>query len=151
MKRERALQGVLVGVGLFYSLCFYLLFDDLWHSTWLVKEHNDVRPMFLCFMAALGPCLLMAVKQPAKHRLMIFCGAFASLVHASTMAIQSVQASAHGMHRHDSPQDIIIFAVIGLLLLALFPRKADANVPVGPSNAGENGLDRDIAPLATLG
>jgi hypothetical protein len=151
MIRERALQVVLVGVGLFYSLCFYILFDDLWHSKWLVQEHNDVRPMFLCFMAALGPCLLMAVKHPSKHRLMIFSGAFASLVHASTMAIQSMQASAHGIHRQDSPQDIIIFAVIGLLLLALFPRKADATVAVGPSNVGENGVERDIAPLAILG
>jgi len=41
--------------------------------------------------------------------------------------------------------------VIGLLLLALFPRKADVAVPVGPSNVGENGVERDIAPLAILG
>jgi hypothetical protein len=27
------------------------------------------------------------------------------------------------MHRHDSPQDIVIFAIIGFVLLALFPRR----------------------------
>jgi hypothetical protein len=53
---------------------------------------------------------------------MIFYGALSSLAHASTMTVQSFQAAAHGMHRHDSPQDIIIFAVIGCVLLALFPR-----------------------------
>ena len=35
MKRERALQVVLVVVGLLYSFWGYLLFDDLWHSKWL--------------------------------------------------------------------------------------------------------------------
>jgi hypothetical protein len=40
MKRERALQVVLVLVGLFYCFWGYLLFDDLWHSSRLRK--NDV-------------------------------------------------------------------------------------------------------------
>jgi hypothetical protein len=120
--RERALQIVLVLVGLFYSFWGYLLFDDLWHASWL-SEHSDVMPMFLSLNTALGPCLLMAVRQPTKHRLIIFYGAISSLAHASTMTVQSIQAVAHGMHRHDSPQDIVIFAVIGLVLFALFPRR----------------------------
>ena len=120
--RERALQAVLVLVGLFYSFWGYLLFDDLSHARWL-SEHNDVMPMFLSLNTALGPCLLLAVRAPAKHRLMIFYGALSSLAHAATMTVQSFQAAAHGMHRHDSPQDIVIFAVIGCVLLALFPRK----------------------------
>ena len=53
MKRERALQVVLVLVGLFYSFWGYLLFDDLWYSRWL-SGHSDVMPMFLsCIPAAL--------------------------------------------------------------------------------------------------
>ena len=124
--RERVLQIVLVLVGLFYCFWGYLLFDDLWQARWL-GGHNDVMPMFLSLNTALGPCLLMAVRQPAKHRLMIFYGALSSLAHATTMTVMSFQAAAHGMHRHDSPQDIVIFAVIGFVLLALFPRKqADA-------------------------
>jgi hypothetical protein len=35
MKRERALQVVLVLVGLFYCFWGYLLFDDLWHASLL--------------------------------------------------------------------------------------------------------------------
>jgi hypothetical protein len=121
MKRERALQVVLVLVGLFYCFWGYLLFDTLWHSRWL--GHSDVMPMFLSLNTALGPCLLLAVKQPAKHRLMILYGALSSLAHASTMTIQSAQALAHGMHRKDSPQDIVIFVAIGVALLALLPAK----------------------------
>jgi hypothetical protein len=35
----------------------------------------------------------------------------------------SAQAVAHGMHRKDSPQDIVIFGVIGITLLALLSAK----------------------------
>src|SRR6266566_6747855 len=98
MKRERSLQVVLVLVGLFYCFWGYLLFDDLWHSRWL-SGHSDVMPMFLSLNTALGVCLLVAVNQPAKHRLMIAYGAWSSLAHGFTMTIMSAQAVAHGMHR----------------------------------------------------
>jgi hypothetical protein len=78
MKRERALQVVLVLVGLIYSFWFYLLFDNLWHAKWL-SGHCDVMPMFLSLNTALGPCLLLAVKHPARHRLMIAYGEIQNL------------------------------------------------------------------------
>jgi hypothetical protein len=142
MKRERALQVALVVVGLLYSFWAYLLFDDLWHARWL-HSHTDVMPMFLSLNAALGPCLLMAVKQPGNHRLMIFYGALSSLAHASTMTIQSAQAITRGMHRQDSPWDIVMFVIIGAVLLALFPRKAavaGASGSLGLASAGGNAV-----------
>ena len=122
MKRERALQIVLVVVGLLYSFWGYLLFDNLWHLKWLTR-HSDVMPMFLTLNTVLGICLLIAVKHPARHRLMIAYGAWSSLAHGFTMTIMSLQAVAHGTHRQDSPQDIVMFAVIGFTLLALLPPK----------------------------
>jgi hypothetical protein len=121
MKRERTLQVVLVLLGLFYSFWGYILFDNLWHSRWL--GHSDVMPMFLSLNTVLGVFLLLAVKHPAKHRSVIAYGAWSSLAHGFTMLIQSAEAAAHGMHRKDSPQDIVIFAVIGVVLLALLPAK----------------------------
>jgi hypothetical protein len=122
MKRERALQVVLVLVGLIYSSWGYFLFKALWHSSWLAG-HNDVVPMFLSLNTVLGVCLLVSVKQPAKHRSLIAYGAWSSLAHAFTMTIQSAQAAAHGTHRSDSPWDIVIFGVIGVALLALLPAR----------------------------
>src|SRR3984957_19878182 len=138
MKRERALQVVLVLVGLFFSFWGYLLFDALGHSSWL-NGHNDVLPMFLSLNTALGPCLLVAVKQPAKHRLMIAYGAWSSLAHGFTMTIQSAQAAAHGMRRQDSPWDIVIFVAIGVVLLALLPAKqpSAAGAPIGEPRFAE--------------
>ena len=130
MKRKRALQVVLVIVGLLYSFWGYLLFDSLWQSRWL--GHSDVMPMFLSLNTVLGVCLLLAVKHPAKHRLMIAYGAWSSLAHGFTMTIMSAQAVAHGMHRQDSPQDIVIFVAIGVALLALLPAKqaSPAGAPI---------------------
>jgi hypothetical protein len=139
MKRERALQVVLVIVGLLYTFWGYLLFDNLWHLRWL-NGHSDVMPMFLSLNTALGVCLLLAVKHPAKHRLMIFYGALSSLAHAFTMTIMSAQAVAHGTHRKDSPQDIIMFIVIGVAMLALFPAKqpSSADAPMSEPRLAEH-------------
>ena len=134
MKRERALQVVLVVVGLLYSFWGYLLFDNLWNDKWLNK-HSDVVPMFLSLNTVLGVCLLLAVKQPAKHRLMIGYGAWSSLAHAFTMTIMSAQAIVHGTHRQDSPQDIVMFVVIGGLLLVLLPAKQTSPTGVASDEA----------------
>jgi hypothetical protein len=135
MKRERALQVVLVVVGGFYSFWAYFLFDALWHSSWL-NGHNDVLPMFLSLNTVLGVFLLLAVKQPAKHRSMIAYGAWSNLAHAFTMTIQSAEAAARGMHRSDSPGDIVVMGIIGIVLLALLPGKQSASASAeGPRPA----------------
>jgi hypothetical protein len=53
MKRERALQTVLVLVGSFYSFWGYILFDALWRSRWL-NRNDDVGPMFVSLNFVLG-------------------------------------------------------------------------------------------------
>ena len=128
MKRERALQVVLILVGLFYFAWIYFLFGALWHSSWLngYDEYHEAYPMFLSLNMVLGAFLLLAVKQPAKHRSLIAYGAWSSLAHGFTMTIQSAEASAHGIHRNDSPWDIVIVGVIGVALLALLPAKQPA-------------------------
>ena len=138
MKRERTLQVALVLVGLLYSFWGYFLFGALWHSRWL-NGHDDVGPMFLSLNTVLGVFLLLAVKQPAKHRSLIAYGAWSSLAHGFTMTIQSAEASAHGIHRNDSPWDIVIVGVIGVALLALLPAKqpAPASAPIGAPRFAE--------------
>jgi hypothetical protein len=125
MKRQRALQVVLVVVGLLYVGWAIPLFQSLWHASWL-QQHQDAFPMFMSVNTVLGVLLLLAVKQPAKHRSLIAFGGWSTLAHAFTMAIMSVEAWSHGTQRKDSPQDIVIVGAIGVLLLAVLPAKEAA-------------------------
>jgi hypothetical protein len=145
MKRQRASQVVLVLVGFLYLAWTYPLFDSLWESSWLQK-HQDAFPMFMSVNAVLGFFLLLAVKEPARHRSLIAFGAWSTLAHALTMTVMSGEAWSHGMQRKDSPQDIVIIGGIGLLLLAILPAKGSAparterphsaRTPVQPNPAG---------------
>ena len=136
MKRERALQVVLVLVGLLYLGWAIPLFQSLWHSSWL-QQHQDAFPMFMSVNTVLGVFLLLAVKQPARHRSLIAFAAWSTLAHAFTMAIMSVEAWSHGMHRKDSPQDIVIVGAIGVLLLVVLPAKEPASASTErPLSAG---------------
>ena len=125
MKRERVLQIVLVLVGLLYLAWAIPLFQSLWRSSWL-EQRQDAFPMFMSVNTVLGVFLLLAVKQPARHRSLIAFGAWSTLAHAFTMLIMSVEAWSHGMHRKDSPQDIVIVGAIGVLLLAVLPARERA-------------------------
>ena len=134
MKRERALQVVLALAGLYYLVWAYITFDILWHSSWL-QGHQDALPMFTSVNGVLGVFLLLAVKQPARHRSLIAYGAWSSLAHAFTMTIMSGEALSHGMHRADSPQDIVINGAVGVLLLVVLvglPRREPASAPEAP-------------------
>jgi hypothetical protein len=80
--------------------------------------------MFVSLNVVLGVCLLLAVKQPAQHRSLIAYGAWSSLAHAFTMAIQTGEAWSHGIRRN--PVDVVLIGIIGGALLALLPAKQPA-------------------------
>lgn len=116
MKRERVVQVVLVLVGLLYLLWFIPLFQALWHSSW-IPEHLEDKTMFVSVNTVLGVFLLLAVNKPAQHRSLIAFGAWSSLAHAATMAIQTVEARAQGIPR--SPLDVFVIGTAGVVLLAV--------------------------------
>ncbi len=121
--RERLLQIFLAVLGILFIGLIYPLYADLWHAKWLVSMHNETEPMFLSFFIALGPFLLLAARNPPAHRLLIAFVAWWNLAHAGVMAIETVQARNHGVHR--SFLDVVIVAVIGLIVLALLPSRAE--------------------------
>src|SRR5215467_13800784 len=91
---------VAVGLlGLFYVALIYPLYSDLAHSSWLLEKKNESGPMFLSWFIALGPFLLLAAKKPSSHRSLIAFTACQSLARASVIAVQTVQAWKHGVHR----------------------------------------------------
>ena len=55
---------------------------------------------------------------------MIVLAAWWNISHAVVMAIQTVEAWNHGIHRNFT--DVILFLVIGVVLLVLLPAKREA-------------------------
>ena len=128
MKRERLTQIVLVIVGLLNLAIIYPLFMDLRHSSWLLERKNEIEPMFLSFFIPIGVFLLLAARKPSEHRSMIALAAWWHISHGTVMAIQTMEAWSHGVHRNFA--DVILFLVIGGVLLALLPAKREAVAPV---------------------
>ena len=128
MKRERLTQIVLVIVGLLnLALIYFLYMDlhiDLRHSSWLLERKNEVEPMFLSFFIPVGVFLLLAARRPSEHRSMIALVAWWNIFHGVVMAIQTVEARIHGVHRDFT--DVVVTIVIGGVLLALLPAKREA-------------------------
>ena len=116
MKRERAAQVALVLVGLVYLSWFIPLLQSLGQSSWM-QGNQEAFPMFTTVNTVLGIFLLLAVRRPTEHRLLIAFGAWSSLAHASTMAIMTAEARAHGIPR--SPLDVFVIGSAGVVLLAV--------------------------------
>ena len=131
MKRERLLQIALVIVGLLNVGIIYFLYLDLRHSSWLLEQNNECEPMFLGFFIPAGVFLLMAARRPAEHRSMIALAAWWNISHGVVMAIQTVEARIHGVHREFT--DVVVLIAIGVVLLALLPGKREAVVSVAES------------------
>jgi hypothetical protein len=128
VKRERLTRIVLVIVGLLNLAIIYPLYMDLWHSSWLLEQKNEVEPMFLSFFIPVGVSLLVAARRPSEHRSMIALAAWWHISHGAVMAIQSVEAWIHSVHRNFT--DVIVFLVVGGVLLALLPAKRKVVEPV---------------------
>ncbi|GLQ50020.1 DUF6632 domain-containing protein [Dyella flava] len=125
--RERLTQIVLVIVGLLNLALIYFLYLDLWHSRWLLEQKNEIEPMFLSFFIPVGVFLLIAARRPSEHRSMIALAAWWNISHGTVMAIETVEAWNHGVHRNFT--DVIVALVIGVVLLALLPAKREAVAP----------------------
>src|ERR1700756_4294343 len=103
---------------------------DLRNSSWLLEQKNECEPMFLSFFIPVGVSLLMAARRPSEHRSMIALAAWWNISHGVVMAIQTVEAWNHGVHRNFT--EMIVSLVIGVVLLVLLPAKRK---PVAPGVA----------------
>ena len=79
--------------------------------------------MFLSFFIPVGVFLIMAARKPSEHRSMIALAAWWHISHGTVMAIQTIEAWIHGVHRNFA--DVIVMLVIGGVLLALLPAKRE--------------------------
>jgi len=113
--RERALQVVLVLVGLFFTAAVIPTWNGIRGA-----DPNTGDTMQMAIYATLGVFLLLAARNPVAHRSVIAFAAWSSFAHAVTMGSLGfempplktgfVGASA-------------ILVLIGFALLALLPKR----------------------------
>jgi hypothetical protein len=112
--RERALKVVLVIVGLLFIAAAYMVIAFI--------RQEPALAMMASVYATLGVFLLFAVRNPSAHRSLIAFTAWSSLAHAGVMTVQAWR----GMIGHGELVGVVMFAVIGVVLLALAPAKQPA-------------------------
>jgi hypothetical protein len=111
MNRERALQIVMGLVGLLFLASGYVVVA-------FVRQEPALAMMFSVYFT-LGIFLLLAIRNPWEHRLLIAFTAWSSFAHAGVMGFQAYR----GMIAHVELIGVAILAIIGVALLALAPKK----------------------------
>ena len=121
MNRERALQVVLVLVGLVFLLGVYPLMMFLWPSGFRWQPNQpEYEQMILGIYATLGIFLLIASRNPSAHRSLIAFTAWSSLVHAIIMALQAFHNPSERGHLMG---DVPVLIIVGIALIVLAPAK----------------------------
>jgi hypothetical protein len=112
MRRERALNIVLVVVGLIFCGLVYPL-------TMFVRQEPALA-MMLSLYVTLGIFLLLAARNPSAHRSLIAFTAWSSFVHAALMGMQAfLNLVARG-----ELVGVAVLVVIGVALIVLAPARS---------------------------
>ena len=116
--RLSALKAALVVVGLIFVFGIYPLMR-IWPSGWQwIPPQPEYEQMIVGVYAVLGIFLLVASREPAKHRLLIAFTAWSSLVHGAIMAVQALLDPRDSGH---FAGDVPALLLVGVVLLALMP------------------------------
>jgi hypothetical protein len=118
--RLRYLRVVLVLVGLIFMFGVYPLMMTVWPAGWRWQPNQPhYEQMILGVYATLGVFLLLASRNPLKHRSLISFTVWSSVVHAGIMTMQAINTPAERGHLLG---DIPALAIVAVALAALTPR-----------------------------
>lgn len=120
--KSQALRTVLIAVGLVFIFGVALLMR-VWPSGWQWQPSQpEYEQMIMGVYATLGVFLILAAREPARHRSLILFTAWSSLVHGGIMGIQAIRDSAERGHLVG---DVPALAIVGIALLVLAPQAAE--------------------------
>lgn len=128
-QRSTLLRAALILFGITFCLLYPLAI--FWPSGWTWHEGPPTSShyfmMIVGIYATLGVFLLLAARDPAANRPLIWFTVWSSLVHAAIMAVQALGHPAHAGHLlGDVPGLLLVAIVLGGLLLADRPAAAMA-------------------------
>jgi len=128
--RLRLLRVALVVFGLIFLVGLYPLMNAWWPGGWRWSPNQtEYEQMIVGVYATLGVFLILASRNPLKHRSLIWFTVCSSLVHAGIMAMQVMNMPAERGHLFgDVPALVLVAAVLGLLT----PRRASSDTMATP-------------------
>jgi hypothetical protein len=115
---QKLLRVALTCVGVIFIVGIYPL-TILWPEGW--AWHHAGQSMYLQMIlgvyATLGVFLILAARDPATHRSLIWFVVWSSIVHGGIMAAQAIAYPEHRGHLYgDVPALLIIAAVLAFLM-----------------------------------
>ena len=116
--RSTYLKFALILTGAFSTFCLFPL-TVLWPSGWAWhgSGHSLYLQMIIGIYATLGVFLMIAAKNPAEHRSLIWFAVWSSVVHGGIMAVQALVYPEHMGHLYgDVPVLLVAAAVIAFLM-----------------------------------
>ena len=117
--RIRVLRIALVAIGVIFIVGVYPLMA-LWPGGWRwIPNQTEYEQMIMGIYATLGVFLLIAARDPLRHRSLIWFTVWSSVVHAVIMAAQAFGDPAERGHLWG---DVPALLVIAIVLAALTPR-----------------------------
>lgn len=115
--RMRLLQAALVVFGLIFLVGLYPLMA-FWPAGWRWNPNqSEYEQMIVGVYATLGVFLLIASRNPLRHRSLIWFAIWSSLVHGGIMTVQAMNMPAeHGHLLGDVPALVLVAVVLGVLM-----------------------------------
>ena len=122
---SQALRTVLIAVGLVFIFGIWILMR-VWPSGWQWQPSQpEYEQMIMVVYATLGVFLVLAARDPRRHRSLILFTAWSSLVHAGIMGVQALRDVAERGHLIG---DVPALAIVGIVLLIMAPRASEPPV-----------------------
>jgi hypothetical protein len=119
---SRALRAVLIAVGFVFIFGVWILMQ-VWPSGWKwTPSQPEYEQMIMGVYATLGVFLVLAARDPGRHRSLILFAAWSSLVHAGIMGVQALRDVTERGHLVG---DVPALAIVGVVLLILAPRESE--------------------------
>jgi hypothetical protein len=119
---QQPLSTVLLvfGLGFIFGVWPLMMF---WPAGWQWQPNQpEYEQMIIGVYATLGVFLVLASRNPARHRSLIQFTAWSSLVHAGIMAVQAFRDTAERGHLLG---DVPVLAIVGIVLLVLLSKASD--------------------------
>jgi hypothetical protein len=119
------LRIALIAVGLTFIFGIYAL-GIVWPSGWTWGHgHSHYLLMIIGVYATLGVFLLIASRNPAEHKSLIWFTVWSSVVHGAIMGVQSFN---DGGERGHLIADVPALFIVAIVLAVLMPRASEARM-----------------------